>query len=55
MPNPKNNARGGRHEELENQPNILAEEQDMAFEADTFLEGYLKMCAIVLDKSDNSS
>lgn len=32
----------------------LAEEQDMAFEVDTFLEGYLKMCAIVLDKSDNS-
>ena len=29
MPNPKNNARGGRQEELENQPNILAEEQDM--------------------------
>lgn len=29
MLNPKNNARGGRQEELENQPNILAEEQDM--------------------------
>ncbi len=41
MPNPKNNTRGGRQEELENQPIILAEEQATTMRSVQTVKEYL--------------